>query len=194
MEQILFINVILLWVSVLFNLVLVLAVNRRVNNPSNRKSDFLKMGQPAPSFSAETMHGDTVTLDTYVGGRTTGFVFVSPSCQPCHEEIPILEGLGPNAQRSGVDLVLVSTVEKSETQSMVDSLGIHLPVLVAPRGINPFMEDYKVGGTPFYCLVDAAGKVQGTGFLDQDWRRMTASWGKHVGEPSQAAVSTASTA
>lgn len=189
MEQILIVSSVLLWVVVLLNLLLTLALVRRLNVNPGEKLETLAIGQPAPDFAAETLRGETVTRATYAQ-RTVAFVFISPNCGHCRTVIPPLEALYPKARQSGVELVLVSDTDIAATQAYVHELAISLPILVAPRTSNPFLNTYKVGGVPFYYVVDAAGIVRSAGFpSDQNWRTITDSWAGntiHTNQPQTA--------
>lgn len=161
MESILLLSSISLWVVVLLNLILTLGLARRVHT-AFPMMDSLKIGQKAPNFSAPTLQGKTVTLADYAG-RTAAFVFVSPHCKPCREELPHLRDLAPKAKDFGVELVLVSDEGEETTRPFVEGTVDGLTVLVAPRDRNPLFRDYKVPGTPSFYLLDAQGKVQATG-------------------------------
>jgi methylamine dehydrogenase accessory protein MauD len=179
MENLFLISTVLLWLAVLFNLVLTLALIRRFSKFLGR-SDFemppaLEIGTPAPDFSAETLDGKLVTLASYAR-QTLAFIFVSPTCTPCIENIPTIQSIQPQAKRKGVELILVSLADQTETRAFVDKYSIKVPILVAPQGSNSFTENYKVPGTPFYCLLDKEGKVQSTGVLDSKWKDLTQEW------------------
>lgn len=161
MESILVISSISLWVVVLLNVLLTLGLARRVRS-AFPVMDTLKIGQKAPNFSAPTLQGKTVTLADYAG-RTAAFVFVSPHCKPCREELPHLRELSPRAREYGAELVLVSDEGEETTRPFVEGTVDGLTVLVAPRDRNPLFTDYKVPGTPSFYLLNAQGKVQGTG-------------------------------
>src|SRR5688572_13929556 len=119
MEPVLVVSLILLWILVLLNLLLTLALARRLNTLSSQLGDplanvpKLELGQPAPDFSAETLDGSQVSLTSYIG-RNVAFVFISPSCGPCREEMPVLNALQPKAKRAGVELVLVSDSSRDD--------------------------------------------------------------------------------
>src|SRR4051812_7859605 len=162
-----------LWVVVGLNLIITLALVQRLNRQSAIPSG-LKKGTPAPDFTAQTLHGETVTRANYAG-RSAAFLFVAPNCGPCREEAPALEALAPAARRAGVELVLVSIGEAGETQQFVDEFHLTLPVLVAPEGSNSFSKDYKSPGTPSYCLIDTRGTVVSAGFpnmVDGEWQKL----------------------
>jgi peroxiredoxin len=183
METVLVVSSVLLWIILLFNVLLTLVIVRKLNTiltPSKaQQKNGLAQGQAAPDFTAETLGGATVSLATYTG-RPVTFLFVSTTCAPCRDALPLYEGLRPDASRSGIELVIVSTSAAGETQRMVEEANIKLPVLVAPRETNSFMSDYNLSGTPSYCMVNAQGKVHAAGYpypsLDAaEWRSLAQS-------------------
>lgn len=185
MEQLLVVNSIVVWLMVLGHLLLTFALVRKVNGISQANSnggwpmpprEFLKAGQAAPDFEAETLNGKPVTLASYAG-RKVAFVFMSPGCAPCRDAVPTLGKLQPRAAQAGVTLCLVMTSDREQTQAFVTELGVNLPILVTLPG-GQFKTDYKVGGTPFYCLVNEQGQVEATGFFDDAWRTLTDQWGR----------------
>jgi peroxiredoxin len=182
MEAILIISSVALWVAVGLNLIITLALVRRLNQASGMPGG-LKKGTPAPGFTAQTLGGETVTLADYAN-RSAAFVFIATNCRPCREEAPKLEVLAAAAHRAGVELVLVSIDEAAETEEFVKELELTLPVLVAPQASNPFKKDYQIPGNPFYCLIDARGKIQSTGFpntLGGEWEKLAESWQANQG-------------
>ncbi|MBU2611960.1 MAG: peroxiredoxin family protein [Chloroflexi bacterium] len=169
METILVVSSLLLWVMVLLNLLLTLGLARRVR-AAFPKMEMLKVGQQAPDFTAQTLQGENISLAHYAG-KAVAFIFISPDCKPCLDELPRLEGLRPKARQFGAELVLVSDANATKTQSLVEEHRLDLPILIAPRENNPFFVDYKAMGAPFYCLVDAQGKVQANGMSLFDLER-----------------------
>lgn len=167
MEQFLVLSSVLLWVLVIFNLILSLALVRKINAAYQPKES-LKEEQPAPNFVAETITGEKVTLESFAQ-RNVAFIFVDPACGPCREALPSYESLAPKAAQSNVDFVLISTADADLTRRFVDEYNIKLPTLIAPHESNPFMKDYLVTGTPSYCLIDREGKVQSTGSPNLKW-------------------------
>jgi len=182
MEPVLVVSSILLWILVLLNLLLTFALARRLNARASQFDDpsanipKLERGQPAPNFSAETLNGSQAALASYAG-RAVAFIFISPTCGPCREKMPVFNALQPKARRAGVEIVLVSDSDRAETKKFSDDFTTSLPILIAPRVDNPFMADYKANnGTPFYCLVAVDGSVQATGFLDDEWEALAKTW------------------
>jgi peroxiredoxin len=161
MENILIISTILLWILMLFNILLTIGLARRINTRLPQL-ETLKVGQKAPDFTAWTLEGIPVTLADYAG-RTVAFVFISPGCDPCRDEMPRLERLRPQAEQRDLLLALVSDVNEEETRTFVKELGSTLPVLVAPHGRTSFLNDYKSTATPSFCWIGQDGKVQAAG-------------------------------
>jgi peroxiredoxin len=177
MTQGLVLSSVLLWILVLCNLLLTLALIRRTN-ASSLPREGLKEGQPAPDFTTETLNGQKVTLATYAQHAVV-FVFVEPTCEPCREALPGYEALGPKAVQSGVDFILVSMANAEQTRRFVNEFNIQLPILVAPRESNSFMQDYKLSTAPSYCFIDRQGKIQATGFTNLKagkWKALADTW------------------
>ena len=181
METALVVSSILLWIVVLCNIVLTLALVRRLNATPRHNSLSLEMpkaGQPAPDFRAQTVSGETVTLSTFAGHKMV-FIFISTNCAPCRQLLSRLELFKPRAAQTGVELVLVSADEMEETRAFVERLHAGLPVLVAPRNTNPLFDDYKATLTPSYCLVNEQGVVRSAGLLNPEggeWEALIGSW------------------
>jgi hypothetical protein len=114
-----------------------------------------------------TLAGRPRTLANYLG-RSTVFLFIA-HCEPCQEVIPAVAALQGPAAQAGVDLVLVSTDPEARTRTFVEELDIRLPVLLAPPATNPFLIDYAIQDVPTYCLVDAQGRIQSTGYPSRAW-------------------------
>lgn len=171
METALLVSSVLLWLVVLGNVLLTLALVRRLNRAGTDQSSEmgLKAGEAAPDFTAQTLSGATKTLADYAR-RSVAFIFLSTGCRPCLERLPMLEKIGPEMRASGVELVLVSGDSLEETQALREKLDVQLPLLVAPRPENPFFEAYKVPGTPAFCLIDSEGNVSRADILSPEFR------------------------
>lgn len=151
----------LLWVVSLLNILLTLGLARRISRRFP-ETGLLKPGQAVPDFRAWTLEGETVTRAAYVGKRTA-FVFFSPRCSPCRDELPRLEGWRSQSEACGIGLVLVSDSDEVESRRFIDEVSSTLPTLIAPRERSSFLTDYKVVATPCFYLVKDDGKVQAAG-------------------------------
>jgi len=178
LETALIVSSVLLWLIVLLNLLLTLALVRRINHGTSSMEKGLKAGEMAPAFTAQTLSGEIVTHATYAD-QSMVFVFISTHCKPCRELLPTLEKLGPRARQAGVELVLVSGDELEDTRTLVKEMQIQLPVLVAPRASNSFFDDYKITSTPSYCHINEQNTVQSAGYPGlqlMKWKALTESW------------------
>lgn len=178
MEYALVISSALLWIIVLLNLLLTLALVRKMNARTSPREEGLKSGEAAPDFTAQTWQGEAVTLATYAG-RSVVFIFISTFCAPCRTALPEYEALSCMAAKAGVDIVLVSGDGAAETQAFVADFDISLPVLVAPQSTNSFHQDYKSPGTPSFCMVNEQGVVQSSGATNLnwgEWKRLANTW------------------
>lgn len=177
METGLIVSAVLLWMVVLFNLLLTLAIIRRARGVDGATIG-LQKGQAAPDFMAQTLSGEQMSLKDYT--YPVALIFISTRCGPCEQLLPEFERIGSLAARSGVDLILVSGDALEQTQNYAREHNIHLPVLVAPRDENAFFTDYRITGTPAFCYIDKQGRVQAAGIpggkLQGEWKALSDSW------------------
>ena len=168
MQSVIVISVVMLWAIVLFNLLLTFGLIRRMNTRSRMPSgEMLKIGAPAPAFTAETLTGETVTLAQFAG-RRLALLFMSSTCDPCLEKLPELQRLVLQLEREGIVFALLFREAEDETRPFVAKHNLTMPVWLAPPP-NPLWRDYKVAGTPFYCVIEANHKVALTGFFGPEW-------------------------
>lgn len=180
MDRALQFHIVMLWVVLIFNLFITMTLVRRINTINNRFNyqPELVIGSEAPNFKAETLERQKVTKLTYNNQKVL-FVFISPHCSLCREDIPMLETLGSVIKiNSHINLIFVSEGNLGDTQSLVNELNIRLPVLVAPRNFNKFARDYNPQGlNPYYCLVNAQGMVESRGRLHMtEWMSLQREW------------------
>lgn len=180
MQTTLFISSVALWVLLGLNVwatVTLIGMLKEVNQRLDAlQPKGLKSGETAPSFTATTLHGKTVTLDSYTE-RATAFIFSVPECKHCEKAIPALNKLLNPAKQAGVDLVSVIAGEESAARTFAEQYQIQMPVLTAPLGPKSFADNYKIFAFPGYCVIDTQHLVQATGIVgDVTWERMTKQW------------------
>lgn len=128
----------------------------------------------APFFSAQAVTGERVTSKTYQGQEVL-LLFISNS-KVSRPLIPFWQELASRLQTRGIVTVFICDQNEEGTNTLVEQYHILQPVLVAPQDCHPFLKDYHVQGTPFYCLIDRQGNVQSSGFPNHyspDWKRLT---------------------
>lgn len=188
METWVFVSSILLWIVVLLNLVLTLALVRRINStsgPSPAIETGPPLGEKAPDFMATTLAGETVTLANYAGHAMT-LLFVAPHCQPCHD---LLKTLSARIREDRSELTVVCNSSRQEAEALTRNLDIHLPLLLAPSSENPFFESYNISATPSYCSLNEQGVVQAKGVASPDerpWQKLMEGWSKELEHASHA--------
>lgn len=183
MENMLLISVLILFAGLLVNLMLTLALARRLEATKKEMDmmaggmDFetLETGVSAPDFEAKTVAGTQVTLADYAE-KAVAFIFMSPTCKPCVEKLDSLHTLYAKAKAKGVELVLVNVDAMGGTAEFAETKSVKLPLLDAPRSTNSFADTYKAMGTPFYCLVNREGRVESTGLFGQEWEQLVQGW------------------
>lgn len=174
MIPVLVVSSIFLWLLVLVNVLLTVAIIRRLNHMSSMPPDLaegLAKGSVAPPFSAETLSGEVVTLANYTR-KAVSFVFISPHCGPCVDALATINTLATKAHKAGIEMVLVSTGgKKQETAALVQKHQVTVPLLYAPYEENSFAHDYKADSTPFYCVVNQHSRVESSGFVGAGWEK-----------------------
>src|SRR5581483_1315867 len=108
LETVLIVSSVLLWIVLICNVLLTLALVRNANKPTAKGKimappEGLKEGTEAPTFSAQALDETTVTLDDY-HNKAALFVFIAPRCGACEELLPSLKALG--SQMKETKLVL----------------------------------------------------------------------------------------
>ena len=174
----------------LLNLVLVLRISARLRSADHIRYDRehdgepLPLGSAAPQFNAMTLAGQGITGQR-MAGRPVLYVMLSPSCDHCRDVLPLLGDLAALAQRAGgaqvVVVVDVGPVRAREWLTLVkdeDGVTVSVPVLAAPTSRTTMVVDFNPPGLlPYFCLVDAAGRVAARGPVGgTDWQAQLESW------------------
>ncbi len=169
---ILVVAVLLVGLLCLLDLLLTFGVLRRLKEHTAQLEQLLNgagaadalppVGMSVGEFTAATVDGGTVSLETLASGVETLVAFFSPDCEPCREKLPdFIE----YARRSGtgrrVLTVVTGPVERGA--AMAESLEPVSTVVV--DGVDgPVRRAFRVTATPGFCLVDGAGRVAAADF------------------------------
>jgi len=144
----------------------------------------LQAGEYAPEFCAKTLHGEHISCTDYAS-RTLVLIFISPTCNHCRDALPGFEAQYPRATTAGIQFVLVSLGDAESSRRLVSELVVTIPLLIAPPECNPFMQEYRVAGTPSYCHIDGNGVVRSAGYPSTaygGWKAMIESWATCAGD------------
>jgi len=177
MENIFIINFILLWLVLIFNLLLTISLIRKFNLMQSNHVNGLETGIPAPGFSAQGINGETVRSEFFKGKRLA-IVFISPLCSPCRDMLPKIEKLYSVAREKNIEIVGMSAGNLEDTKEMVVEMGISMLVFAAPPEKNPVFKDFKVRGTPSFCLINEDGLVESSGYPSLEegiWKELSRS-------------------
>ena len=187
MEPILAINLILLWGIVLLLTTTMLVTVRRLRSalqiltaqrsPEIESIPKLTVGEAAPDFTAFNHSGRQVTLSNYLGNNIV-FIFISPHCDPCRNELPELLKIYPLLKSSGIDIVLVTMSTPSDMEPLVKEYNISIPILYSPPQVTSLTDIYDPGHVyPFYCFVDAQGTIISTDLIGgTEWWMLVQRW------------------
>lgn len=160
-------NAVLVWIVLVINFLLTLALIRRVNSTTEvaslQEPEGLQIGQDAPFFNAPDLNGTVVSIND-CSGKDLLLLFVSPNCKVCRDSMPAYKKGFKKAKQKDISFFMVSDADKEETRVFVEELGIEMPMLLASNSENDFLDKYKVTSLPMYYLINSQGKVQTYGF------------------------------
>ena len=135
----------------------------------------IKVGQPAPEFSAQDLGGQTVSLSDYRGKKVVLVDFWATWCGPCRMSMPGLQSLQDDFQRRGLETLSVNQRESAEQAGeFMKKKGYGFHVLLDPD--SAIATQYSVRGIPTLLAVDKEGVVQwiqlGYSPVDSELRRV----------------------
>jgi len=153
--------VVVLALLVVIDLLLTLAILRRLRSHSERLARFEALDslpEPAPpgeiigAFTATTIAGATIS-DTDLRDHATTIGFFSPSCGPCAEQLPSFE----NRARTHRSFAFVID-EGEPSQDLADRLAEVATVAVVASD-SPATQAFSVIGYPVIFEVDTGARV-----------------------------------
>lgn len=187
-----------LWGVVLVNLLLTLRVVRWLRSIHDSQKLAAEMenlpeitvGEEAPPFRAKTLSGEETRLSDYAD-RATLFIFVSPRCELCRQEMQMLVDLSTSTKAP--EPILVSDQGTSETFSWIneirekDKVDVNLQVLISSYGTSGFQRAYNPRGLmPYFCFIDEQGVAQARGPVGaNEWNTLKKNWGIQPPKPSR---------
>lgn len=115
--------------------------------------------EPAPSFSAVTLGGDSVSL-----GRLRGEVVLlnvwATWCVPCRREVPELQALHEARAEDGLHVVGVTVDTRGaeeQIRQFVDMYGVTYDIWWDPD--QSVLQEFGAIGVPLTVLIDADGRI-----------------------------------
>ena len=130
----------------------------------------LEAGKPAPDFTVKDTDGKVFDFAAERTARAHVLVFWSIFCEPCREEMPVIEKLA-NEYRSGGKVEILTVNMDGEPfldgikgfmRQYKYSFRVLLDQLDAKGETFAIADPFQVAGTPVLYLVNAGGKVAGS--------------------------------
>jgi methylamine dehydrogenase accessory protein MauD len=159
--------VIALWVVVLVEMGLLLALYRQVGivylgSRSARARDGLDLLREAPDWEAEDYSGARVGSIT-TRGRPLLLVFAEPNCSPCQQLMPELKTF-TDRHREELAVVVVGASDDRVNRQMADRYLLDAPVVSqADRTLSSL---FNVSATPFIYFIDEQGVIREKGIVN----------------------------
>ncbi len=117
----------------------------------------LKIGDNAPDFRLTQLGGEPVQLSK-LRGKTVLVNFWASWCDPCKDEMPILQRFYQKYKNQDVVFLAVNVRDSADNaKSYFKTNNLTMPVLVDQTGAVP--GGYRVTGYPETYLIDKNGKI-----------------------------------
>lgn len=119
-----------------------------------------EVGFLAPDFTLQTLDGQVIKLAD-LRGRPVVISYWATWCEPCKEELPILQQMANEYANSGLQIVTVDAIEQDNIdniQVLLDQLAVNLPVLLDQQ--NQFQSVYKQLFFPTSYFIDSNGVIR----------------------------------
>ena len=130
----------------------------------------LEAGVKAPDFTVKDLEGKTFVFSTERAGRGQLLVFWSIFCEPCREEMPLIQKIADEYGAAGSLGVLAVNMDgepfsdgiKGFLRQYKYSVKVILDELDAKGEQFAIADPYQVAGTPVIYLVDSSGTIAGS--------------------------------
>ena len=130
----------------------------------------LEVGLPAPDFTVKDLDGKTFDFGAERTQRAHLLVFWSIFCEPCREEMPVIQRVADEYKAAGTLGVLAVNMDgepfidgiKGFLKQNKYTLRVILDELNAKGEQFAIADPFQVAGTPVLYLVDAEGKIAGS--------------------------------
>ena len=164
----------------IINLLLTLAIIRKVNNIQERRSNvtnrvddvMFQRGIEIPDYQFETDDGKAINIKSITGSGETVFVFMSSTCSPCEQKIPELQELYPIAKTKNICINIVLMGDNKSSSHFIDKTGYTHPIL-HHKDLILVQNDLKLSGTPSFYWVSENRVIIERGILgDGNWIQM----------------------
>ncbi len=153
----------------ILGIVLMKLPHQRLSSTTNRVESLPQQGpqhgEPAPSFSAQTINGEYFTQHTY-RGQAIMLIFIGKD-YVSRKNMPIYQTFCNDVNDIGIRSLFVCDMHQEDAEALSAEMQVTQPLLIAPREQNPFFKDYKMDIAPTYCLIDEESIVRAAGLASQ---------------------------
>jgi thiol-disulfide isomerase/thioredoxin len=130
----------------------------------------LEVGSVAPDFTVKDLDGKVFSFAGERDKRAHLLVFWSIFCEPCREEMPVIQRIADEYRAAGTVEVISVNMDgepfldgiKGFIKQYKYNMHVVLDELDAKGEQFAIADPYQVAGTPVLYLVDAGGKVAGS--------------------------------
>jgi thiol-disulfide isomerase/thioredoxin len=124
----------------------------------------LEKGSPAPTFAVKDLEGKPYDFGAEKTRRAHLLVFWSIFCEPCREEMPVIEKLADEHRAGDLEVLAVNMDGEpflDGIRGFVKQYKYSVRILLDELSGEQFKiaDPYQVAGTPVLYLVDAKGQV-----------------------------------
>lgn len=120
----------------------------------------LRIGSPAPDFTAETLEGNTIQLSDHEG-EVVILEFWATWCGPCIPDVPHLKKLYDKYEDENVQLIGISLDhELNKLEEFIENREMDWPQIWQEEGWDgPVADLYNVTGIPDSYVIDQEGTI-----------------------------------
>ena len=121
------------------------------------------IGQPRPPFTLGASDGRRVSADDF-NGQVLLVNFWATWCEPCREEMPMLDAVHGQYAAEGLVVVGIALDDVQRARDFADALGIDYTILVGAQDVmaTGIAWGNRAGLLPYTVLVDREGIVRWT--------------------------------
>ncbi|MGH7844132.1 MAG: TlpA family protein disulfide reductase [Candidatus Binatia bacterium] len=119
-----------------------------------------KTGEAAIEFDLKTLDGQSVRLDTF-RGKPLMINFFATWCDPCREEMPLINTLASKAARNGYSVLGIAVQDsRSAVTEFAREAGLVFPLALDLN--SKVQRAYRIFGPPATFFIDGEGVLRDT--------------------------------
>ena len=117
-----------------------------------------QIGAPAVAFELKTLDGKPISL-TGFRGKPLVVNFFASWCDPCREEMPLINGLAAQSVSNGYNVVAIAVDDsRAAVTEYAKEFKLHLPIAL---DLNSTMKRaYRIFGPPATFFIDSQGTIR----------------------------------